>query len=122
MVSIYSNDYTLFETIRFVKYFNDQRDSSIAHSKRSRKYSRLEIGPTTIDCMTRVIHADHLRVVSYRSCIFRNVFRHNAARTDSGIIANFDMLNDANIRPNINIVTNFCCLTAAIGANRCKLR
>ena len=59
--------------------------------------------------MTRIIHADHFRVVSYRSCIFRNIFGHNASCTYSGIIANFDMLNDADIRPNINIIANFCC-------------
>jgi len=53
--------------------------------------------------MTRIIHADHFRVVSYRSCISRNIFCHNAARTYSGIIANFDMFNNADIGPNINI-------------------
>ncbi len=121
-IFISSNDYTLSKAIRFVKYFNITGIQVFPILKAAKPYSRLEICPTTINCMTRIIHADHLCVVSYRSCIFRNIFCHNAARTYSGIIANFDMLNNADIWPYINIIANFCGLTAAICTNGSKLR
>ena len=64
--------------------------------------------PRVFNVSTGTPVIEDLCIVSRRSSVLGNIFRNDTPCPDSHIRPNYDILDKANIRPNVNVISNSC--------------